>query len=129
MGKNTYPMRIAMVGVFVEDPVKAFSYYTEVLGFEEVMYVPEHYIAIVKSPLDNTGTYLLLEPTGPGGVEIARTETLSWGKIPLHTLRADIDFAQDEANTTYGVIGIKVWIYRGEIFKKKEEEAKKSVNR
>jgi len=60
------------------------------------------------------------------GVEIARTETLSWGKIPLHTLRADINYKQDEADTTYGVIGIKVWIYRGEIFKKKKDEAKKS---
>ncbi len=59
------------------------------------------------------------------GAEIARTETLSWGRIPLHTLRADIDFCQTVANTIYGVIGVKVWIYKGEIFKKKEDEAKK----
>ena len=72
MGQNKYPMKIAMVSVFVEDPVRAFKYYTEVLGFEEVMYSPENYIAIVKSPLDNNGTSLLLEPTEPGGIEVAK---------------------------------------------------------
>jgi small subunit ribosomal protein S3 len=50
------------------------------------------------------------------GAEIARTETLSQGSIPLHNLRADIDFARVRANTVYGVIGIKVWIYRGDVF-------------
>lgn len=72
MGQNEHPMKIAMVSVFVEDPVKAFKYYTEVLGFEEVMYSPENYIAIVKSPLEGNGTTLLLEPTEPGGIEIAK---------------------------------------------------------
>lgn len=56
------------------------------------------------------------------GVEIARKETLGTGRLPLHTLRADIDYAQGIAQTTYGVIGIKVWIYRGNIFKKRVEE-------
>jgi len=51
------------------------------------------------------------------GAEIARDETLSWGKIPLHTLRADIDYASEAAFTIYGAVGIKVWIYRGEVFK------------
>ncbi len=50
------------------------------------------------------------------GAEIARSEHLSQGKIPLHTLRADIDFARSTAFTTYGTVGIKVWIYRGDIF-------------
>lgn len=50
------------------------------------------------------------------GAEIARTETLSQGSIPLHNLRADIDFARVRATTLQGVIGIKVWIYRGEVF-------------
>ncbi len=50
-----------------------------------------------------------------GGAEIARTERYKQGRTPLHTLRADIDYANVEANTTYGVIGIKVWIYKGEI--------------
>ena len=54
------------------------------------------------------------------GVEIARTETLSSGKIPLITLRSDVDYALVEAQTTYGKIGIKVWIYRGEIFGRKD---------
>ncbi|MCL6634688.1 MAG: 30S ribosomal protein S3 [Peptococcaceae bacterium] len=49
------------------------------------------------------------------GAEIARTEWYSEGKVPLHTLRADIDYGFAEANTTYGKIGIKVWIYRGEV--------------
>ncbi|HBE78290.1 MAG TPA: 30S ribosomal protein S3 [Firmicutes bacterium] len=49
------------------------------------------------------------------GAEIARTEGYSEGKVPLHTLRADIDYGFAEANTTYGKIGVKVWIYKGEI--------------
>lgn len=53
------------------------------------------------------------------GVEIARNEMFSKGKIPLHTLRADIDYACMPAFTTYGTIGVKVWIYKGEVFKKK----------
>lgn len=54
------------------------------------------------------------------GAEIARTEALAFGSIPLHTLRADIDFASNKAHTTYGVIGVKVWIYKGEIFEEKK---------
>ena len=54
------------------------------------------------------------------GADIARTEALSWGKLPLQTLRADVDFARGAAATTYGAIGVKAWIYRGDIFKKKE---------
>jgi small subunit ribosomal protein S3 len=50
------------------------------------------------------------------GVEIARRETLLSGKIPLHTLRANIDYAEGVANTIYGVLGIKVWIYKGDLF-------------
>jgi len=50
------------------------------------------------------------------GAEIARTEWYLSGQLPLHTLRADIDYGFAEANTTYGVIGIKVWIYKGEVF-------------
>ncbi len=57
-----------------------------------------------------------------GGAEMSRREWLSKGKIPLHTLRSDIDFAKAEARTTYGVIGVKVWIYRGDKFVTKEEE-------
>jgi small subunit ribosomal protein S3 len=50
-----------------------------------------------------------------GGAEIARTEHNADGKVPLHTLRADIDYAHVEAFTTFGRIGVKVWIYRGEV--------------
>ncbi|MFA6917247.1 MAG: 30S ribosomal protein S3 [Candidatus Gracilibacteria bacterium] len=52
------------------------------------------------------------------GVEISRSEFFSKGKIPLHTFRADIDYTSVAAQTTYGKIGIKVWIYRGEVFRK-----------
>lgn len=55
-----------------------------------------------------------------GGAEIARTEWYNEGKVPLHTLRADIDYGFSEANTTYGKIGIKVWIYRGEVLPTKK---------
>jgi len=55
-----------------------------------------------------------------GGAEMARTETYKEGRIPLHTLRADIDYANCEANTKVGVIGIKVWICNGEIFGKRD---------
>jgi small subunit ribosomal protein S3 len=50
------------------------------------------------------------------GAEIARSEWYREGRVPLHTLRADIDYGFAEARTTYGVIGVKVWIYKGEIF-------------
>lgn len=53
------------------------------------------------------------------GAEIARTETLSRGSVPLQNLRADIDYAQSFARTVAGTIGVKVWIYRGEVFEKK----------
>lgn len=51
-----------------------------------------------------------------GGAEIARTEWYREGRVPLHTLRADIDYNTSEAHTTYGVIGVKVWIFKGEIW-------------
>ena len=57
------------------------------------------------------------------GSEIARTETNREGRVPLHTFRADIDYGLAEAQTTYGVIGIKVWIFKGEVFDKPAEEA------
>lgn len=55
------------------------------------------------------------------GVEIARSEGYTEGTIPLHTLRADVDYAHKEANTTYGKIGVKVWIYKGEILASKQK--------
>ena len=51
-----------------------------------------------------------------GGAEIARTEWFRDGRVPLHTLRADIDYGFTEAKTTYGIIGVKVWIFKGEVF-------------
>jgi small subunit ribosomal protein S3 len=57
------------------------------------------------------------------GAEIARTEQYREGRIPLHTLRADIDYGLAEAKTTYGVIGVKVWIFKGEVFSTQEQPA------
>lgn len=57
------------------------------------------------------------------GAEIARSETYAEGRVPLHTLRADIDYATWEARTTYGIIGVKVWIFKGEILGTEERDA------
>jgi len=54
-----------------------------------------------------------------GGNEIARTEWTREGSVPLHTLRADVDYAEAEALTTYGIIGVKVWIYKGQVYAEK----------
>ncbi|MBU8880237.1 30S ribosomal protein S3 [Bacillus sp. FJAT-29790] len=56
-----------------------------------------------------------------GGADIARSESYSEGTVPLHTLRADIDYATAEADTTYGKLGVKVWIYRGEVLPTKKK--------
>jgi small subunit ribosomal protein S3 len=58
-----------------------------------------------------------------GGAEIARTEWYQDGRLPLHTLKADIDYGFAEANTTYGVIGVKVWVYKGDLLKEKSRRA------
>ena len=50
-----------------------------------------------------------------GGADIARAEIQKEGRVPLHTLRADVDYGVAEANTTYGVIGVKAWVFRGEV--------------
>jgi small subunit ribosomal protein S3 len=59
-----------------------------------------------------------------GGADMARSEWYSEGKVPLHTLRADIDYGFVEANTTYGKIGVKVWIYRGEVLPEAKDKAR-----
>ena len=94
MGQNKYPMRISMVSILVEDPVKAFKYYTEILGFEEVMYSPENYIAIVRSPLDTDGVIILLEPTEPEGIAEAKQykKKLYDMGIPVITFSSDSIF-------------------------------------
>ena len=63
-----------------------------------------------------------------GGADMARTEFYSEGTIPLQTLRADIDYGFAEANTTYGKVGVKVWIYKGEVLPTKAENKEGSVN-
>jgi len=63
-----------------------------------------------------------------GGNEIARTEWTREGSVPLHTFRADVDYAETQALTTYGIIGIKVWIYKGEILKNQNLNNKETKN-
>jgi small subunit ribosomal protein S3 len=69
-----------------------------------------------------------------GGAEMSRTEWYREGRVPLHTLRADIDYASVRAETTYGTIGIKVWIFRGEVLGgmdqiQQEEKASKAPSK
>ena len=61
------------------------------------------------------------------GAEIARSEETREGSVPLHTLRADIDYGFAEARTTYGIIGVKVWVFKGEVFESREEKVVASV--
>ncbi len=62
-----------------------------------------------------------------GGTEIARTEWYREGRVPLHTLRADISYGFAESKTTYGVIGVKVWIFRGEVLTEEEQQQKQAM--
>jgi len=62
-----------------------------------------------------------------GGTEIARTEWYREGRVPLHTLRADISYGFAESKTTYGVIGVKVWIFRGEVLTEEEQQQKTAM--
>ena len=62
-----------------------------------------------------------------GGAEIARKEFYREGSIPLHTLRADIDYGTAEAHTTYGRIGVKVWIFKGEVLPEKKQSQQAAV--
>ena len=64
-----------------------------------------------------------------GGAEMARTERYNEGRTPLHTLRADIDYCLTECNTTYGIIGIKVWIYKGDVLKDSAEEIIRQIEK
>ena len=64
-----------------------------------------------------------------GGAEIARTERYHEGTIPLQTIRADIDYGFAEANTTYGKIGVKVWLYAGEVLKGAKKHRKEGGNK
>ncbi len=61
------------------------------------------------------------------GAEMARSEWYREGRVPLHTLRADIDYGLTEAKTKYGMIGVKVWIFRGEVFKKEQKPVEKTA--
>ena len=61
-----------------------------------------------------------------GGAEIARAESYLEGRVPLHTLRADIDYATAEALTTYGILGVKVWIFKGEVLGQREDTSQTS---
>jgi|APSaa5957512576_1039674.scaffolds.fasta_scaffold93107_1 predicted enzyme related to lactoylglutathione lyase len=80
--KKLFIMKIKMTGIFVEDPISAFKFYTEILGFKKLIYMPEAYLAIVVSPEDEKGTALLLEPNSN---PIAKTyqENVAAEKLPV----------------------------------------------
>jgi small subunit ribosomal protein S3 len=74
---------------------------------------------MVQAALDAGAAGIKVQVAGRiGGAEIARTEWYKEGRVPLHTLRADIDYAMGRAETTYGSIGVKVWINKGEVHSK-----------
>jgi catechol 2,3-dioxygenase-like lactoylglutathione lyase family enzyme len=100
-------LKIKMTGVFVDDPVEAFRYYTEVLGFQELMFIPEAYIAIVVSPEQPDGTGLLLEPCDD---EIARPyRTILYEKgLPC------ITFGTDDIQADYQRLKARGVVFRGE---------------
>jgi catechol 2,3-dioxygenase-like lactoylglutathione lyase family enzyme len=117
MAQNKHPMQVAMVSIFVEDPSKAFDYYTNVLGFEEVMFSPENYIAIVKSPLGEEATNILLEPTEPNGIQVAidykkklyemGIPVISFSAKDIHATAEElkqkgVKFQKDPVKTDYG---------------------------
>lgn len=113
MTLNKHPIKVAMVSVLVKDPIKAFKFYTEILGFEKVMYSPENYLAIVKSPLAPNGVNILLEPTEPGGIEIAKkfkTEIYKMG-IPI------ISFSSENIEATVKELKEKGVAFKKEITK------------
>ena len=79
----------------------------------------------VQTTMDAGAEGVKVEVSGRlGGADIARSEGYKEGRVPLHTLRADIDYAMVEAKTTYGIIGVKVWIFRGEVFDATEHRKK-----
>ncbi len=103
LAQHQFPMKIGMVSVFVEDPAAAFNYYTQTLGFEEVMFSPENYIAIVRSPLARDGVQLLLEPTEPGGLEIAKKYKKELYELGIPV----ISFATSNIHKTYEELASK----------------------
>ena len=112
--QNQHPMHFAMISVVVEDPVKAYRHYTEVLGFEKVMFEPEAQLAIVKSASAADGPMLLLEPMG---IEIAKTyktelyqmgvPVMSFGAKDIYKTAAElkakgVKFKKDPVKTDWG---------------------------
>lgn len=97
--QNNHPMQVKMVSVMVPDPAKAHKFYTEVLGFESYMFDPDNYIAIVKSSLAPNGVTILLEPTEPNGIEIAKkfkTEIYKMGMPCISFSSPDIEATAEE---------------------------------
>ena len=100
-------MKIALTSVFVDDPNKAFTFYTEVLGFVKKMYVPEANLAIVVSPEEPDGTVLLLEPNGNLGAK-AFQEGIYKAGFPI------IVFGTDDIQKEYERLKSKGVVFRGE---------------
>ncbi len=109
-------MKIALTSVFVNDPLEAFKFYTEKLGFVQKMYMPEHFLAIVASPEDPDGTGLLLEPNGNLGADAFQAAIYAAGMPVIVFGTADIQaeyarlhergvvFRQEPTATDFGTI-------------------------
>jgi predicted enzyme related to lactoylglutathione lyase len=100
-------MKIALTSVFVDDPIKAFKFYTEVLGFVEKMYMPEAYLAIVVSPEQPDGTALLLEPNGNLGADTFQKTVYEAG-LPI------IVFGVEDIQKEYEKLKKRGVVFRGE---------------
>jgi catechol 2,3-dioxygenase-like lactoylglutathione lyase family enzyme len=108
-------MRIGMTSVFVDDPVKAFTFYTEVLGFREKLFVPKQWLAIVVSPEDSDGTSLMLEPNHnaiakrfqqglyKAGIPIIVFTTPDIGQEYERLVNCGVLFRKGPAKTKYGI--------------------------
>ncbi|MDU6497584.1 MAG: 30S ribosomal protein S3 [Veillonella sp.] len=128
-------MVIGRGGAGIEDIKKAMTRFTDkqVLVAENIAGQLERRIGFRRAMKQAVGRTMRLGAKGIkimvsgrlGGAEIARSESYREGSIPLHTLRADIDYGTAEAHTTYGCIGIKVWIYKGEVLPEAKQPAKK----
>ena len=100
-------MKITLTSIFVDDPIKAFKFYTEVLGFAERMYIPEAYLAIVVSPEDPNGTGLLLEPSDNPIVKPSRDGLYTQG-LP------SIVFGAEDIQSEYERLKARGVVFRSE---------------
>lgn len=129
--QNMTQKEIAIDILEVKDPALSAQLVAENIAFQIEKRIPFRRAMkrAVQTAMSNGAAGIKIMCSGRlGGAEIARREGYKEGKVPLHTLRADVDYGFDEALTTYGLIGVKVWIYKGEVIQKKEGLVKNGVD-